>query len=109
VPLCLGIALASSVPLFAGFIAGIIGGIVVGFTSRLSLGVSGQGNGLTILVLTTIAALNGSWPAFLTTVVLAGICLLIILKKFPHALGYYKDVEGDFPSYKKMARPRWGR
>ena len=33
VPLCLGIALASGVPLFAGIIAGIIGGIVVGAAS----------------------------------------------------------------------------
>ncbi len=125
VPLCLGIALASGAPLFAGIIAGIIGGIVVGLASGSALGVSGPGNGLTILVLTTIAALDGSWSAFLTTVVLAGIMqfclgffeagfiayffpssvikgmlagigLLIILKQIPHALGYDKDVEGDF-------------
>ncbi len=125
VPLCLGIALASGAPLFAGIIAGIIGGIVVGFASGSALGVSGPGNGLTILVLTSISALDGSWPAFLTAVVLAGIMqfllgffevgfiayffpssvikgmlagigLLIILKQIPHALGYDKDVEGDF-------------
>lgn len=125
VPLCLGIALASGAPLFAGLIAGIIGGIVVGFTSGSALGVSGPGNGLTILVLTSVGALGGSWPAFLTAVVLAGIMqcllgyfeagfiayffpssvikgmlagigLLIILKQIPHAVGYDKDVEGDF-------------
>jgi MFS superfamily sulfate permease-like transporter len=125
VPLCLGIALASGAPLFAGIIAGIIGGIVVGFASGSALGVSGPGNGLTILVLTSIAALDGSWPMFLTAVVLAGIMqfllgffeagfiayffpssvikgmlagigLLIILKQIPHALGYDKDAEGDF-------------
>ena len=32
-PLCLGIALASGAPLFAGIISGIIGGIVVGSAS----------------------------------------------------------------------------
>ena len=30
-PLCLGIALASGAPLFSGLIAGIVGGILVGF------------------------------------------------------------------------------
>ena len=32
-PLCLGIALASGAPLFAGVISGIVGGIVVGSLS----------------------------------------------------------------------------
>ncbi|MEQ1558713.1 MAG: SulP family inorganic anion transporter [Methyloglobulus sp.] len=130
VPLCLGIALASGAPLFAGIIAGVIGGIVVGLASGSALGVSGPGNGLTILVLTSIAALDGSWQAFLTAVVLAGIMqfllgyfeagfiayffpssvikgmlagigLLIILKQIPHALGYDKNVEGDFSFFQE--------
>lgn len=123
VPLCLGIALASGAPLFAGIVAGIVGGLVVGIASGSPLGVSGPGNGLTILVLSSIAAL-GSWEKFLTCVVLAGVIqvilgyleagfiayffpssvikgmlagigLLIILKQIPHALGYDKDREGD--------------
>ena len=77
IPLCLGIALASGAPLFSGIIAGIIGGIVVGIASDSPLGVSGPGNGLTILILTSVATL-GSWPQFLTCVVLAGIMQVIL-------------------------------
>lgn len=124
VPLCLGIALASGAPLFAGIIAGIVGGIVVGVASGSPLGVSGPAAGLAVIVLTSIAALGGSWTAFLTAVVLAGmfqlilgfakagfiayffpssvikgmltgIGLLIILKQIPHALGWDKDAFGD--------------
>jgi MFS superfamily sulfate permease-like transporter len=124
VPLCLGIALASGAPLFAGIIAGIVGGIVVGFASGSPLGVSGPAAGLAVIVLTSIATLGGSYQAFLTAVVLAGIIqlalgyakagfiayffpssvikgmltgigLLIILKQIPHALGWDKDAIGD--------------
>ncbi len=124
VPLCLGIALASGAPLFAGIIAGIVGGMVVGFASDSPLGVSGPAAGLAVIVLTSISTLNGSFPAFLTAVFLAGIFqfilglskagfiayffpssvikgmltgigLLIILKQFPHALGWDKDAFGD--------------
>ena len=82
VPLCLGIALASGAPLFAGIIAGIVGGIVVGYASGSPLGVSGPAAGLAVIVLTSIATLGGSYQAFLTAVVLAGIIQL--------ALGYAK-------------------
>ncbi len=124
VPLCLGIALASGAPLFAGIIAGIVGGIVVGIASGSPLGVSGPAAGLAVIVLTSLTTLGGSWPAFLTCVVLAGIFqmmlgfakagfiayffptsvikgmltgigLLIILKQIPHALGWDKDAVGD--------------
>ena len=124
VPLCLGIALASGAPLFAGIIAGIVGGIVVGIASGSPLGVSGPAAGLAVIVLTSISTLGGSWEAFLTAVVLAGVIqlllgyakagfiayffpgsvikgmltgigLLIILKQIPHALGWDKDAVGD--------------
>ncbi len=124
VPLCLGIALASGAPLFAGIIAGIVGGIVVGVASGSPLGVSGPAAGLAVIVLTSIASLGGSWTAFLTAVVLAGVFqlllgfakagfiayffpssvikgmltgigLLIILKQIPHAVGWDKDTIGD--------------
>jgi MFS superfamily sulfate permease-like transporter len=123
-PLCLGIALASGAPLFSGIIAGIVGGIVVGFASASPLGVSGPAAGLAVIVLTAITSLGGSYPAFLTAVVLAGVIqlllgfakagfiayffpssvikgmltgigLLIILKQIPHAIGWDKDAIGD--------------
>jgi MFS superfamily sulfate permease-like transporter len=124
VPLCLGIALASGAPLFAGLISGIIGGIVVGSLSQSPLGVSGPAAGLAVIVATAIQSL-GSFEAFLLAVVfsgliqvalglggggvlayffpsavikgmLAGIGLLIVLKQIPHAVGWDHDPEGDY-------------
>ena len=122
-PLCLGIALASGAPLFAGVISGIVGGIVVGLASGSQLGVSGPAAGLAVIVLAAIGQL-GSYEVFLTAVVLAGIFqfllgqlkagfiayfvpgsvikgmltgigLLIILKQIPHAVGNDADFEGN--------------
>jgi carbonic anhydrase len=79
-PLCLGVALAStgrSDLLLSGVIAGIIGGIVVGKLSNSSLGVSGPAAGLVVIVLTAIESL-GSFEAFLVAVVLAGVIQLIL-------------------------------
>ena len=71
-PLCLGIALASGAPLFAGLITGIVGGIVTASISGSQLSVSGPAAGLTVIVLTSIAAL-GSFQLFLAAVVIAGV------------------------------------
>ena len=123
VPLCLGIALASGAPLYSGMIAGIVGGIVIGFLSNSNLSVSGPAAGLAAIVLVQIQTL-GSFQTFLLAVVLAGalqiimgalragfianyfptnvikgmltaIGIIIIMKQIPHALGYDKDTEGD--------------
>lgn len=123
-PLCLGIALASGAPLFAGIISGVIGGIVVGVLSNSQLSVTGPAAGLTAIVLAAISSL-GSYDVFLMAVVLAGalqillgiakagtisnyfpsnviegmltaIGIIIILKQLPHAIGYDADNEGDF-------------
>lgn len=122
-PLCLGIALASGAPLFAGIISGIVGGIVVGALSGSSLSVSGPAAGLTVIVLNAIDVLE-TYEVFLAAVVLAGIIqlalgflkagiighffpvsvikgmlaaigLILILKQIPHAFGYDADPEGD--------------
>lgn len=49
-PLCMGIALASGVPVAAGLITGIIGGLVVGWFAGAPLQVSGPAAGLTVIV-----------------------------------------------------------
>ena len=71
-PLCLGIALASGAPLVSGLLAGIIGGLVVGLFSGSHTSVSGPAAGLTAVVAAQILSL-GSFSAFLTAVILAGI------------------------------------
>ena len=122
-PLCLGIALASGAPLFSGIISGIIGGLIIGALSGSHVSVSGPAAGLTVIVLDAIVRL-GSWEAFLTAVLLAGVIqfglgvakagiishyfpssvikgmlaaigLILIMKQIPHAIGWDTDYEGD--------------
>ena len=122
-PLCLGIALASNAPLFAGLISGIVGGIVVGILSGSHKSVSGPAAGLTAIVAAQIAML-GSFEAFLAAVSVAGaiqilmgtfrlgfiaaffpmsvikgllaaIGLILILKQIPHVFGHDADAEGE--------------
>lgn len=123
-PLCLGIALASGMPLFSGIIAGAIGGIVVGYLSNSQLSVTGPAAGLTSIVLASRMEL-GTNEAFFFALFVAGILqiilsfvkagmiayyipsnvikgmlaaigIIIIMKQIPHALGWDKDSEGDF-------------
>jgi MFS superfamily sulfate permease-like transporter len=117
-PLCLGIALASGAPLYAGILSGIIGGIVVSFISGSQLSVSGPAAGLSTLVAATIIS-YGDYKVFLLAVMVAGIFqaglgilklgvianyfpsavikgmlaaigILLIAKQIPFALGYDK-------------------
>lgn len=76
-PLCLGIAMASGAPLFSGIIAGVVGGIVVGYLSNSHISVSGPAAGLTAIVLSAILSL-GSFEVFLTAVFLAGLLQLVL-------------------------------
>jgi MFS superfamily sulfate permease-like transporter len=123
-PLCLGIALASGAPLFAGLLSGIVAGIVVSILSGSEISVSGPAAGLTVIVATAIKDL-GSYQGFLVAVILAGLLqiilgyikagrfsayfpesvikgmlvaigIVIILKQIPHALGDDQDYEGEF-------------
>lgn len=119
VPLCLGIAHASGAPLISGLITGIIGGVLAGLISNSQLSVSGPAAGLTAIALAGITKL-GSFEAFLLATVLAGVLqiimgsfkagfiatyipstvikgmlsaigLILIIKQFPHLIGY--DIE----------------
>ncbi|MBN8246396.1 MAG: SulP family inorganic anion transporter [Verrucomicrobia bacterium] len=122
-PLCLGIALASGAPLFAGIIGGVVGGLVVSLLSGSELSVSGPAAGLTVIVAAAIIKLGG-FPAFTVAVMLSGVLqivfgalragvigdyipnsvikgmlaaigIVIILKQIPHALGDDRDFLGD--------------
>jgi len=122
-PLCLGIALGSGAPLFSGIIAGVVGGIVIGLLSGSSLSISGPAAGLTAIVAVAIGKMP-AYEAFLLSVVIAGVLqvilgflkagiigdyipnsvirgmlssigLVLVLKQFPHLIGYDKDYSGD--------------
>lgn len=128
-PLCLGIAVASGAPPFAGIITGVLGGIVVGLLSSSHVSVSGPAAGLIAIVLAAIT--NLGYETFLLAVILAGVFqfllglakaggissyfpsgviegmltaigIIIIKKELPHAIGYDKEHEGDFYSYELM-------
>jgi MFS superfamily sulfate permease-like transporter len=134
-PLCLGIAVASGAPPFAGIITGVIGGVVVGFLSNSNLSVSGPAAGLIAIVLAAIT--NLGYESFLLAVVIAGafqlilgfakagtissyfpssviegmltaIGIIIIKKELPHAIGYDKGHEGDFYSYELLDKADQG-
>lgn len=128
-PLCLGIAVASGAPPFAGIITGVIGGIVVGLLSSSHVSVSGPAAGLIAIILAAVT--NLGYETFLLAVILAGVFqfllglakaggissyfpsgviegmltaigIIIIKKELPHAIGYDKEHEGDFYSYELM-------
>jgi len=76
-PLCLGIALASGAPVYAGLLSGIIGGLVVSLISGSHLSVSGPAAGLTTLVAASIISLGG-YPVFLLALIVAGLFQIIL-------------------------------
>ncbi len=122
-PLCLGVALASNAPLISGVISGVLGGILVGAFSKSQTSVSGPSPSL-IAVIASQIVLLGSFEAFLTALVMAGLIqlvlgvtklgffaefvpsavikgllaaigLILILKQIPHILGHDTDPEGE--------------
>ena len=128
-PLCLGIAVASGAPPFAGIISGIIGGIIVGSLSKSHVSVSGPAAGLIAIILVAVTDLG--YETFLVAVMVAGLIqlslglakaggissyfptsviegmlvaigIIIIKKELPHAIGYDLEHEGDFFSYQLL-------
>src|SRR6476661_2451584 len=76
-PLCLGIALASGAPLYAGLLSGIIGGLLVSVISGSQLAVSGPAAGLTTVVYASILA-SGDYRVFLLSVIIAGVFQVVL-------------------------------
>ncbi len=76
-PLCLGIALASGAPLASGLIAGIIGGLVIGYISKSGTSVSGPAASVSAVAFAAIASL-GNYELFLVAVVISGIFQIIL-------------------------------
>lgn len=134
-PLCLGIAVASGAPPFAGIITGVIGGIIVGAMSHSHVSVSGPAAGLIAIIL--VAVTDMGYETFLAAVVIAGLIqlslglakaggissyfptsviegmlvaigIIIIKKEIPHAIGYDKLHEGDFFNYELLAETEGG-
>ena len=86
-PLCLGIAHASGVPVMSGLIAGIVGGVVVGFMSGSHVSVSGPAAGLITLVEASLHDLSGgkdaviassALQAFAAALVIAGLLQMLL-------------------------------
>jgi carbonic anhydrase/SulP family sulfate permease len=122
-PLCLGVAMASGVPMISGIVAGVVGGIVVAWLSGSHTSISGPAAGLTAIIAAQVAIL-GSVEALLVAVILAGIMqmalgalkagslaafipgsvikgllaaigIILILKQIPFLVGYNPDWFGD--------------
>lgn len=121
-PLCLGIAQASNVPLFAGIVSGIIGGILIGMMSGSTFSVSGPAAGLVAIIIGAMEELGafeillcatllagviqlllgfakaGTFANFFPSSViegmLAGIGLTIIFKQLPDAVGFHGEMLG---------------
>ncbi len=134
-PLCLGIAVSSGAPPFSGVIAGIIGGLVVGVVSGSQLSVSGPSPAPTVIVAGAVAALG--YNGLLTAVVLSGVMqiamgylrvgiiaalfpsavikgmlaaigIILIMKQFPHAVGYDADANSDLSFLEDDTRTTFG-
>lgn len=123
IPLCLGIAMGTGLPLLSGLIAGVIGGIVTGSLSGSHLSISGPAAGLITIITAALLKLPapeaifisimlagaiqlflGFWgagiigdyvPRSVVKGMLAAIGLILILKEIPHLLGYDADYIGD--------------
>src|SRR4051812_39145567 len=115
-PLCLGIALASGVPLMSGILSGIIGATAVALISKSPLSITGPSASLTIILLLVLKKVDGINELFFAVVIagifqvilgairagsiahfipssvvngmLVSIGLIFILKQLPHCIGY---------------------
>ena len=81
-PLGLGLALASNAPPISGIIAAIVGGIVCAIFGGSQLTITGPGNGLVVVLLSSITLLGGGdlYQGYLYTlaaIVLSGVLMFL--------------------------------
>ena len=81
-PLGLGLAIASEAPPIAGILSAVVGGVVVALLGGSQLTIAGPGNGLVIVLLSSITLLGGGdlYQGYLFTlaaVVLSGILIFL--------------------------------
>ncbi len=123
IPLCLGVSIASGVPLASGLIAGVVGGVLVGILSDSNVSVSGPSPSLIAVILAIMhyitldqffavvvvvgflqiimSGLNlGKYAAYVPSSVIRGLLgaigVIIILKQTSHFFGYHVVPTGDF-------------
>lgn len=123
IPMGMGIASISGAPPESGIIAGIIGGLVVGWISGSPTSITGPSAGLTLAIAALMDQLD-SFETFLLAVIIAGLLqiafgllklgwlssffptsvldallaaigIILIFKQLPHLLGHDTDPEGD--------------
>lgn len=123
IPMGMGIASLSGAPPASGIVAGIIGGLVVGWFSGSPTSITGPSAGLTLTITSLMGTLN-SFQTFLMAVTIAGLLqivfgiarlgwlasffpssvldallaaigIILIFKQVPHLLGHDTDPEGD--------------
>ena len=123
IPVSIGIASTLGVSPYAGLIAGVIGGTVVGWISGSQTSVSGPSAGLAAIILSEIASLRGfetflfalmiagalqiafGWfrlgelasflPSSVVKGLIAAVGIILILKAIPHLLGHDTDPIGE--------------
>jgi MFS superfamily sulfate permease-like transporter len=81
-PLGLGLAIASEAPPIAGILSAVVGGVVVAVLGGSQLTIAGPGNGLVIVILSSITLLGGGdlYQGYLFTlaaVVISGILIFL--------------------------------
>jgi carbonic anhydrase len=82
-PLGLGLALASEAPPISGIISAIVGGIVVAVLGGSHVTITGPGNGLVVILLSSITVLGGGdlYQGYLITlaaVVFSGVLIMLL-------------------------------
>lgn len=82
-PLGLGLALASEAPPMAGILSAIVGGMVVAFLGGSHVTITGPGNGLVVILLSSITLLGGGnlYEGYLFTlaaIVFSGVLMMLL-------------------------------